>query len=167
MKKEQFSIRPSTYFLITLVGYLAISPLPGLEIVWAALMILAYPWFSKKGHVKPFEIVKDTLLMFVYTMLVVATLIVLGIFSLTKVGWATLVFLGIITEGIGMVTGLFPIVGDVLGAFINVFIVTYLIPGLTGMMVAIFIAFLTLIPGPTKGHNIVTILGLKLLTVIL
>lgn len=167
MKKPKFTIRPSLYFLITLVVYILLSPLPGVEVLWALAMIILYPYFKNKGFIKPFAMVKDTLLIFLYIMLVVAAEIIFGIFSLTKVSWLTLSFLAIITECVGFVTGLFPVVGDFIGAFINVFIVTYLIPGVTGMMIAIFVAFLTLMPGPTKGHNFITLLGIKVLTVIL
>jgi len=167
VKKGGISV--SLYFLIVILAFFVVSPLPGAE--WAVLIIGAFLLFplSKSGIIKPFQPV-DAILIPIYFIGLIILFIVAGFVSLTFIPWWKIILFGILVEAVSIGLTIFfpiPVVSDFIQGFITFAIGITLIGGIEGSLLSIFMFFVLLIPGHIPGVTVGVLIFLKLLGALL
>jgi len=157
---------PTAFLLGMILIFLALItgsyfPLP----LALAIAIIGILIAKKKGYVKEYEKGDWVWILFI-TLFFFALFLLLGFLSVFLISWWQLIIVGIIFDAIAFLTGMLPIVGDILGAIL-IFIIATAIFGIKGLLLASLVTIIALIPGPIPLITISLIIMKLLMEVLL
>jgi len=160
-------IRISTFYLLVLVGFLLLMPIPGAEFAWLFFSLPLFLYLRSRGRIADLSLLKDGALMAVYTFGVVVAVASLGLFAITQVSLGKLVLLGLLIDGVNSALAIVfpvPFLSDAVAALLVSAITTTFISGPIGLFLAFIMGFIALIPGPSVLLHTISLIALKTLT---
>ena len=158
--KSGWQIRVSTFFLIAWVLTLVLFPiLPDLILPIIALIIFAI--LKKHDHIKKTTIM-DFFLIFIYFILGIFGLLYFQILILATVPWWKIIIVGLAVDVVASLLGAIPVFGDILSAIIAGMIAIIVIGGFEGILLAVLVGCISLLPGPSLGANTIMLILFKI-----
>lgn len=149
--------------VLVLVNVLFI-PIPGSEFI-GALVGIGILVYAKNNHIKEDFGLDDLLYAGVLLGALIFIVGALALSTFAKMSLLEILVLGLVLDAIGTATGMVPIIGDFIGAVLAFFVV-FLLFGPSALLIAGFVAFLLLLPGPLPLATI-SLVGLKILLEVL
>jgi hypothetical protein len=154
MMKKDWEIRASTiYGLSLLAGIIGVAMgplLPGWLMPFVGLFFFIR--LKSQGRIKKFDFL-EVVLILVYTLIILVTSLAYGIITYVGIPWYLIILMGMFADLIASIGGSLPGPGDFVSAIIVFIMAITLVGGIYGAVIALSIAIITLLPGPTLGAN--------------